>query len=200
MRRPARVGLHAVETEQERTSHFRWVDASRLPPQTPDIITRRIDCPQGDGNVTLTKLLLASSLVLATLGSPELANAQGRGYRNPPQRQPTVSPYLNLLRPGGAAQNYYGVVRPELEFRQNLNRQTRDINDLQRGLTATQEQTSALTTGHRSHFLNYGGYFPGLGGQGSGAAGQSLSARSFGAPRTSGVSTSGVSASRFRSY
>ena len=35
-----------------------------------------------------------------------------------PQNPPPYSPYLNLNRPGAtAAQNYFGLVRPELEFR-----------------------------------------------------------------------------------
>src|SRR4051794_19633319 len=45
----------------------------------------------------------------------------------PPSARPAVSPYLNLTRTGtDPAINYYGIVRPQLEFNnsiQNLNRQ-----------------------------------------------------------------------------
>ena len=75
--------------------------------------------------------------------------------------RPTYSPYLNLARPGGTpALNYYGLVRPEQQFRQSIqnlqgavatNQQA--IGDLQTGVDGTP------ATGHPTQFLNYGGYF-----------------------------------------
>ncbi len=75
--------------------------------------------------------------------------------------RPAYSPYLNLTRPGGTlAQNYYGLVRPEQQFRQSIqnlqgvasaNQQA--IGDIQAG------GTGLPTTGHPTQFMNYGGYF-----------------------------------------
>ncbi len=110
--------------------------------------------------------------LLAILGIASEAAAQGR-KRYPPQHQPAVSPYLNLLRPEGVAPNYHALVRPEIELRRNFYQQSRTVSDLQRGL-ATQERagastTSALTTGHRSYFLNYRGFYPSFSGGGLGS-------------------------------
>src|SRR5205814_5011830 len=38
-----------------------------------------------------------------------------RGATLEPFQRPTVSPYLSLLRPGNAAVNYYGAVKPQLQ-------------------------------------------------------------------------------------
>src|SRR5438552_14759869 len=78
----------------------------------------------------------------------------------PPRSRPAVSPYLNLLRGGsGFAGNYYNLVRPELEFRSN-------IQQLQTQTTANREAVSALetasglpTTGHRTGFMTHGRFF-----------------------------------------
>ena len=48
-----------------------------------------------------------------TLGLASTATAQPR----PASNVPSTSPYLNLLRPGGTGINYYGLVRPEQDFR-----------------------------------------------------------------------------------
>lgn len=102
-------------------------------------------------------LACAVGLALACSGS---ARAQ------PGAPRPTFSPYLNLTRPGGTpALNYYGLVRPELQFRQS-------IQNLQGAVTANQQVignlqtggTGVPTTGHPTQFLNYGGYFLNSGG------------------------------------
>ena len=106
---------------------------------------------------------------LVWFGSSSEAQAQ---VGSPPAR-PTMSPYLNLLRSGGSpALNYYGLVRPEINNRQNLQAlQTatatnqRNIGDLQNGgqLTATGVPTQFLN--HGSYFMNQGsGGFAGQGG------------------------------------
>jgi hypothetical protein len=97
--------------------------------------------------------------------------------------RPTDSPYLNLVRPGGSpALNYFGLVRPELQFRQS-------IQNLQGAVTANQEAIGGIqaevtgipVTGHPTQFLNYGGYFlnsgPSLGaGRAGGPASQAMTA------------------------
>src|SRR5438105_2383706 len=65
--------------------------------------------------------LTAVSLGLCT-GS---VHAQGfyPGGAYTPGNRPAYSPYLNLLRrdnPLGAAGNYYGLVRPEINFRNSI--------------------------------------------------------------------------------
>jgi hypothetical protein len=99
-------------------------------------------------------LAAALSLMMVSLGA---SRAQGQ----PPPSG--YSPYLNLARPGSPGINYYGLVRPEIEFRNNL-------QQLQRNTTRLQSQFSQatggdLSTGHPSAFQYYGGYY-GLG-QGS---------------------------------
>jgi hypothetical protein len=98
---------------------------------------------------------LAGAMCVTVLGA-EPARAQPPGVR-----QPAFSPYLNLLRPGGTpALNYYGLVRPEQQFRQS-------IQTLQTGVAANQQALGAIqtggvglpATGHPTQFLNYGGYF-----------------------------------------
>jgi hypothetical protein len=100
-------------------------------------------------------LAAAFSLMVISLGA-----SQVRGQ--PPSSG--YSPYLNLVRPGSPGMNYYGLVRPEVEFRNNL-------QQLQRNTTRLQSQFSQatggdLSTGHPSAFMYYGGFYPGLG-QGS---------------------------------
>jgi hypothetical protein len=119
-------------------------------------------------------LLVTAALVLTTGITAERATAQppipgGAAGAGSIQR-PRFSPYLNLLRPGGSpALNYYGLVRPEQQFRQS-------IGSLQGSVAANQQAISGLqsglegppATGHSTQFLNYSGYFLN---SGSGAAG-----------------------------
>jgi hypothetical protein len=73
---------------------------------------------------------------------------------------PTLSPYLNLARPGPIAVNYYGLVRPQQDF-------TRSLQGLQ-GQVVVQQQTLndlqsadavVVPTGHQIYFLSYSNYF-----------------------------------------
>lgn len=96
------------------------------------------------------------------------AGAWAQGYVQPqtsPFPHQAVSPYLNLLRGGNPAINYYGLVRPQQNF-------TNSINSLQAGQQALANQLPALAaeaagpppTGHPATFLNYSGYFLNLSG------------------------------------
>ncbi len=84
---------------------------------------------------------------------------------------PPYSPYLNLFRNGNPAyMNYYGLVRPEIDFRNQ-------VYGLQQGVAANAEaissydQTTGLPlTGHATQFLNTSHYFLNRGGQGTPAA------------------------------
>ncbi|MBI1901909.1 MAG: hypothetical protein HYS13_12465 [Planctomycetia bacterium] len=114
------------------------------------------------------KLALVLLVVIAGLGSTDAALAQGGRSRYEPPRRPPVSPYLNLLRSNeDPAVNYYALVRPEIELRKSIERQAREIHDLQRFGGAAPGGARVLTTGHESYFLNLRSYF----GSVSGAAG-----------------------------
>lgn len=119
----------------------------------------------------LSKKPLAVAVFAALLWFGSGSDAQAQ-VGSPPAR-PTASPYLNLLRPGASpAVNYYGLVRPEMNNRQNLQSlqsataaNQRTIGDLQNGgeLSATGVPTQFLN--HGSYFLNQGtGGFGGRGG------------------------------------
>ncbi len=104
----------------------------------------------------------------------ETALAQNRPYRasrNPAaqiMRRPTVSPYLNLLRPSGIGQvpNYQTIVRPELEQRRLNQQQGAEIQQLQREAASQRRATADLQrrdrssqpgirgTGHQTSTLN----------------------------------------------
>jgi hypothetical protein len=112
------------------------------------------------------RYLLLASLVFAGLTSFS-TEATAQGVLRPGiqvTNQPAFSPYLNLLQPSGStALNYYGLVRPQLEFRNNIAGLDNavDINrqSILNGQNTNTNQTSTLTTGHAAVFLNTGGYF-----------------------------------------
>ena len=92
----------------------------------------------------------------------------GGGYSRPP----AFSPYLNLLRGGGSpALNYYGIVRPEMQFRQSIQNLSNDINLNQQAIGDLAAGGGLPLTGHSTQFMNLGGYFMNSsGGQIGGAA------------------------------
>jgi hypothetical protein len=93
------------------------------------------------------------------------------GFRTPP-----FSPYLNLNRRGtNPAINYYGLVRPQIEFRNAIQNLQSDVSSL--GAQAASGQAGVTTlppTGHPTQFSNLSGYFP-------------LSATARGGARASGL-------------
>jgi hypothetical protein len=114
--------------------------------------------------------MLAATAVAAVFAGD--AAAQYSPYQNPTgTTQPTFSPYLNLLRRGNsAALNYYGLVRPEREFREMDRNLQRDLGATQQQLRATESDVEGLvnpelpTTGGRAaRFMDTGGYFGGGG-------------------------------------
>ena len=111
-------------------------------------------------------------LGLLALCSTDAAQAQGPGqapaYGVNPGRKPVVSPYINLLRSGtDPGINYYGIVRPEIAFRNSI----QQVQEQQQQLVdANQQQTLATymtlpTTGHVSGFQTQTKYFQTKGGQ-----------------------------------
>ncbi len=115
----------------------------------------------------MNKRILGISLAGLAVAAPALAQPPGFGRPN----SPTVSPYLNLLNGNNSdAFNYYQLYRPQTEFRsayeglnqsqyrtnQQLDRQGESIESIG---TRVRPGSSLRTTGHRTSFLSYGGYF-----------------------------------------
>ena len=109
----------------------------------------------------------SKALTLAALACSITALLAGNGFAQPgaPAR-PTVSPYVNLLRQGNSPTlNYYGLVRPEVNSRQEAqalqsatSANQRTIGDLLNGggaLPSTGTASGFLT--HRSYFMTQGG-------------------------------------------
>src|SRR5438477_1692275 len=108
--------------------------------------------------------LLASMMALAGLLvlSGERASAQGPSGPQTigPIANPPFSPYLNLLRRGNPAYlNYYGLVRPELDFRNAFVNLQQQVTANQQGVADLGAATGLLGTGHPTQFLNTSHYF-----------------------------------------
>jgi hypothetical protein len=91
-------------------------------------------------------------------------------------RPPAFSPYLNLFRGGSPAINYYGLIRPELQFRQAIQSLNNDLTSNQNAINNLESGLGVVTTtGHPTQFMNLGGYFmnSGMGAQGLGGGSQS---------------------------
>jgi hypothetical protein len=93
--------------------------------------------------------------------SAESVVAQGLGPRPMSARPgPTVSPYINLVRPGTTpAINYYGIVRPQLETNANLQFLRQGL--LSPGVAApgSSEADGVLITGRTAGFMTHQSYF-----------------------------------------
>ena len=58
--------------------------------------------------------LAVGVLAIVAAGSVKAQGPYQRPQTNP-YGTPAISPYLNLVRPGGAGMNYYNLVRPQVE-------------------------------------------------------------------------------------
>ncbi len=95
---------------------------------------------------------------LLMCGSPGRAQNFPPGFGRP--LSPAYSPYNNLLRPAPMYQNYYGLVRPELEFRGNIQSLQQQAFANRQGIVDLESGTVGIApTGHPTRFLNTGGYF-----------------------------------------
>lgn len=101
-----------------------------------------------------------------------LAHLAGSAHAQTPyNRRPPFSPYLNLTRPGSTTLNYYGLVRPELDFRNSIAGLQNQVGTLDRAVNDAAQAgpaTALPATGHPTVFLNYSRYFPGMGGRSGG--------------------------------
>lgn len=124
----------------------------------------------------MKKLCLAAVLVLLTapaaFAQPYRNQSPPGGYG--PYTRPGLSPYLNLLRGGNPAANYYLGVLPERDRRavglevgaqlQELSQRTDALAAPESGLGVVRELP---ITGHPTYSLNYFGYYN-FGGAGRG--------------------------------
>jgi hypothetical protein len=80
---------------------------------------------------------------------------------------PALNPYLNLIRPGSPAINYFGGVLPERERRLYQQEFSQSLLDIEQRGTAAPEAEDLLptlpSTGHPTQFGYYGSYFPTMG-------------------------------------
>jgi hypothetical protein len=105
-------------------------------------------------------LLAAGALVTCVIGRAPAQFAPPRFGGIAPVTQPAVSPYLNLLRRDNPAYlNYYGLVRPEVEFRNSINRLQQQVNTNQESISNLESTTPLPVTGHPAYFLNTARYF-----------------------------------------
>jgi hypothetical protein len=106
-------------------------------------------------NVWLILLAVLATLPCAAAQSPPPGPAVGGAPR------PPISPYLNLLRRGGSvSNNYFNLVRPEFEFRNNIQRLQQDQTQLERRVdSGTQGAAGLPATGHSVQFMNTSHYF-----------------------------------------
>jgi hypothetical protein len=116
-----------------------------------------------------TGLFLAAAVLCLSAGA---ASAQPYPYNVPRYGvgyTPGLSPYLNLLRGGDPAANYYLGVIPEFQRRQNATVFQSELLKLDQRIT---QETAELgladpigSTGHVTAFGNTGGYFGSLTGR-----------------------------------
>lgn len=104
---------------------------------------------------------------LTVLAGPAWGQAFARPGTAPfTYTQPPVSPYLNLLRGGNPAVNYFGLVRPEQNFYNQLQQGQLQQGQLQQqgflGLSALPtgaEGIVLLETGVPARFMNFSHYY-----------------------------------------
>jgi hypothetical protein len=100
------------------------------------------------------------ALLMTWAGEP----VHAQGYSLDPSRKPAVSPYINILRTGSSPGiNYYGIVRPEIAFRNQLFQVEGQQTALGNQISSQQQDLARATalppTGHPSGFMTQGKYF-----------------------------------------
>jgi hypothetical protein len=112
----------------------------------------------------MKQVLRFAAVVL--LGLSPLTAGQTRA-QNPgsPSRQPGVSPWQSLIQPGtNPTLNYYNQVRPQFEFRGDIQQLQQQSGIQQAELAGVAGQLGAPvpTTGHRIKFFSHQQYYGAL--------------------------------------
>jgi hypothetical protein len=107
-----------------------------------------------EGAMISIKTMLA--LAVAFLGTASPLWAQGYPFN--PANRPAVSPYINIPRQGASAGvNYYGLVRPEIQFRGAIAQNQLDIAGNQQAISNF--NPGPISTGHHAGFMTQWRYF-----------------------------------------
>ncbi len=113
----------------------------------------------------ILRMSVLSVAVVIVLGTAAPAKAQqGTYYRGSSDNPvgPTVSPYLNLIQNNQfGATNYQSLVKPLIEQGNAINRQGRNLNNLQQQVYSRPQGAGGFqSTGHATFFMNYSHYYP----------------------------------------
>ena len=104
--------------------------------------------------MTTIKITLPALIMAFGLTGPSWAQALPLN----PALRPAVSPYINLTRQGASGGvNYYGLVRPDIQFRSGILQNQREIATNQQALSNL--AATPLTTGHHAGFMTQWRYF-----------------------------------------
>lgn len=121
-----------------------------------------------------SKILIFGILALGALSTVSTTQGHAQPLGGPSTR-PAISPYLNLLRPGGVSvQNYFGLVRPQQQARTALNNLQQQVGTLNKSvnlLESGNQVGAGVSTGHAFGYMTHGQYFMNMGG-GAGAGGR----------------------------
>jgi len=135
---------------------------------------------------------LSAALLVSLAGERATAQLTYQRPQTNPYGRPTVSPYLNLVRPGAAAGiNYYGLVRPEFQVNAAINALQQQVASNSADI-ATDQASGLPNTGHPTQFLNTSHYFQSTGGAAGASRGGAASRSSF----TGGAGGRGAGASQ----
>jgi hypothetical protein len=115
----------------------------------------------------MTRYYAVVLAAVAVVGlSASAASAQPRPYNQPQYGvgyQPPLSPYLNLLRGGNTAANYFLGTVPEMQRRQNDQLFRSALHELDQKVSQESVELGLAepvsSTGHVTAFGNTGGYF-----------------------------------------
>jgi hypothetical protein len=117
------------------------------------------------------RFLTGLAVVLLGLFVVSTCQAQSNDFGAPSINRPTTSPYLNLFNGSNRSMslglNYQRRVRPEQALRQNAAQTNNQVGGLQQQLNMVVGPDGNVRlpgTGHRTSFMNTGGYFSGGGG------------------------------------
>jgi hypothetical protein len=119
----------------------------------------------------MKRLLMVSVAAIGCLVGV-MAGEAGAQYFNPTFRQtpglfpygrPGLSPYLDIIRGGNPAINYYLGTLPEFDRRANAIQFGGAISDLERRTALNSamidEEAGLAPTGHPVYFMNYGSFY-----------------------------------------
>ncbi len=99
--------------------------------------------------------------LLAGTSQAQVVRPRGGPIGVAPYQGPAVSPYVNLTRSGSpAGVNYYGLVRPQIEFSNSIQQLQQDVaTNREAVLTTSEAEANLPTTGHATGFMTQAKYF-----------------------------------------